>query len=157
MAFARAEIAADTDPVPLPQRQHGDRPIDPEVPGLLVMPRPLVGVSGRVEYWSEIQPPIRLDTFTAQDIPAVRQQMPDWLGRRVELAHSLFHLALAQANPELKYILFITAVEALVPDDRGLREDEVVRLLDLLCDQANNAEGFAGRILTGPRELIHGE
>ena len=28
--------------------------------------------------------------------------------------------------------MFITAVEALVPDDRGLREDEVVRLLDLL-------------------------
>ena len=46
MAFARAEIAVDMDPVPLPQRQYGDRPINPEVPGLLVMPRP-VGVSGR--------------------------------------------------------------------------------------------------------------
>ena len=42
---------------------------------------------------------------------------------------SLFHLALAQANLELKYILLSTAVEALIPDKRPLKEREVVAFL----------------------------
>ncbi|HZU46708.1 MAG TPA: hypothetical protein VFA16_05540 [Mycobacterium sp.] len=143
IAFARLGIAVDLDPNPLPMpRRHVDRPMDPEVPGLLVIPRPPPGLVGRVEYWTEIQPPIRLDNFTTQDLPTVQAQFPNLLTRRLELAYNLFHLALAQANPELKYILLITAVEALIPDERPLKAENVIELLELLRKQAMASDGF---------------
>ena len=147
VAFACEGIAIDMDPVPLPRRRRSvDRAMDPEVPGLLVVPRPPQGLSGRVEYWTEVQPSIQIDAFTANALPGIRSELPDWLGRRIELAFSLFHLALGQANAELKYILLITAVEALIPDERPLKDSDVVGLLDLIREQARTADGFIRKV-----------
>ncbi len=157
VSFARAGIAIDMDPLPLPQRRPSvDRPMDPEVPGLLVVPRPQ-GLSGRVEYWTEITPPVQVDRLTARDLPAVQAEMPNWFGRRLELAYSLFHLAVGQANPELKYILFVTAVEALIPDERPLKDAGVVSLLDSLRESAMAAEAFNRRVRTRVASILNFE
>ncbi|BCO73069.1 hypothetical protein MINTM008_24040 [Mycobacterium intracellulare] len=155
VAFARAGTAIDLDPIPLPQRRTNvDRPVDPEVPGLLVVPRPGAGLSGRIEYWTEILAPLEVDTFTAAALTPVRSELPDWLGRRIELAYSLFHLAMGQANPELKFISLVTAVEALIPDERPLKAEKIVELLDLLSDQAKTADGFNSKTRARVADLV---
>jgi hypothetical protein len=126
VAFARAGIAADFDTIP--SREPNDLPASPEAPGLVVYPSSSV----RTEMWA---PSVRveptLEQFLSGYLSPVRESMPDGfeslpdvLKRRLRLAYSLVHLALLNANPDVQFILWITAVEALIPDEKPLRHKE---------------------------------
>jgi hypothetical protein len=126
VAFARAGIAADFDTT-LPDRGPNDRPESPEAPGLIVYP-----TSVRIEGFAPSDPvEPTLELFLSDYLPAVRESMPngfesmpDVLKRRLKLAYSLVHLALSNANPDVQFILWITAVEALILDDKPERHDK---------------------------------
>lgn len=152
VALARRGYGADFDPIPLPQRQSGDRPEDPEVPGLLVFPRPS-GLSGRVQSWYVFPEPIRLDNFVANDLSTVRAEQPDGVGRRLELAYGLVHLALLNANPEVKFILLVTAVEALI-DDNQKKAPEIVEALSLVREFLKRSKAFASDVRDKLVELL---
>jgi hypothetical protein len=120
VSFARVGIGADFDPLPLPGRRADDLPEDQDAPGLIVFPRQ-GGLTVRIESWA---PLVRLgrslEYFLRDDLPAVRQALPTGLERRpqLDLAYRLVHLALINAHVEVKYILFVTAIEALIPDSK---------------------------------------
>ena len=66
------------------------------------------------------------------------ESMPDVLKRRLELSYSLVHLALLNIDPDLKYILWVTAIEALIPDEKPKRKEakgKVVEYLEELREQ----------------------
>ncbi|OHU20983.1 hypothetical protein BKG76_09660 [Mycobacteroides franklinii] len=52
--------------------------------------------------------------------------MPDGLNRQLELAYTTFHMALATTNLEIKYILFVTAIEALIADTKPEKDDKTL-------------------------------
>jgi hypothetical protein len=63
-----------------------------------------------------------------------------------QVSHDAKRLRIPPGYPELKYILLITAVEALIRDERPLKDSAVVDLLDLLRGQAKTADGFNRRV-----------
>lgn len=116
VAFANVGVAADFDPPPPPNRNPDDRPESPEAPGLIIFPRPS-GLAIRVEAWAEGSVSRPLDLFLSQDLPQAREAIPKGLSRRLELAYTTFHRAMEVTNPELKYILYVTSIEALIDEE----------------------------------------
>ena len=78
------------------------------------------------------------------------ESMPDVLKRRLELAYRLVHLALSNANPDVQFILWITAIEALIPDEKPKRkeaEGKVVKYLEELREQVGaDSEKFNRKV-----------
>jgi hypothetical protein len=138
VAFAKADIAADFDSHPLPLRNSDDMAETPLAPGLVVYPdKP--GLTGRVLTWAEAIDPAPLDRLISEGLPPVRESIPSGLERRVELAYSLAHLAMANTNADTEFILWITTVEALIPDEKPDRSDpEVVEYLNQLAQQVRD-------------------
>ena len=151
VAFARAEIAADFDTTP--SRHPDDRPESSEAPGLVVYPSPpsLVRIEG---FAGDVRVEPGLELFLSDYLPPVRESMPDGfesmpdvLKRRLELAYSLVHLALLNIEPDLKYILLMTAVEALIPDEKPERDDRyVVAALGRLREQVMSSGDMNRRL-----------
>jgi hypothetical protein len=136
VVFAPVNIGADFDPLPLPDRQRDDRPESPEVPGLLVYP--VRGLMPRWDVSTRGEAPITLELVVTHDLPEVRSVIPNGLDRRLELAYSLVHLALSNANPDVQFILWITAIEALIADKKPKKkeaEGKVVEYLEQLGEQ----------------------
>jgi hypothetical protein len=138
VSFAKAGIAADFDPWPLPSRNSDDMAEIPDAPGLVVYPvKP--GLAGRVLTWAELEGSKPLDLFIENDLQPVRALIPTGLDRRLELAYSLVHLAMVNTNADTEYILWVTAVEALISDDKPDRADEeVVEYLKQLAQQVHD-------------------
>jgi hypothetical protein len=135
---------------PLPDRGPNDRPESPEAPGLIVYP-----TSVRIEGWApsvRVEPTLEL--FLSDYLPADRESMadgfesmPDDLKRRLEMAYSLVHLALLNIDPGLKYIFLMTAVEALIPDEKPERGDrDVVVVLGTLREQVMSSGDMNRRL-----------
>lgn len=66
-------------------------------------------------------------------LPALSRQNGVW-GSELKLAYDLVHAAFSNGNPEAKFILMVTAVEALIPH-RQRNDSEVLSLLDSLIAQ----------------------
>jgi len=115
VAFANAGIAADFDAPPLPDHHENDRPKSPEAPGLRVFPQP-PGLTLHIGVRANAYVSRPLETFLSQNLNPVRKSIPQGLSRRLELAYTTFHMALATKPAELKFILFVTAIEALIDD-----------------------------------------
>jgi Apea-like HEPN len=85
---------------------------------------------------------------------AIRNQDP-W-GDELKLAYKLFHASLADPNPETRYILAVTAIEALIPHRE--RIPEVVSVLDRLRAYVNEQADEIGRELAGVvKQLLHSD
>ena len=143
VSFARAGIAADFDARPIQPRQANERPESPEAPGLVVYRSGL-----RFDGWASgirIEPTLEL--FLSDYLPVVRDSIPDGfnplpddLKMRLELAYRLVHLALLNISSDVEYILWMTAVEALIPDEKPHRHsDEAIGVLQSLRDQVANS------------------
>ncbi|WP_157897107.1 zinc-binding metallopeptidase family protein [Mycobacteroides salmoniphilum] len=145
VAFAKAEIGADFDAVPV-QHEKGDRQRSPEARGLRVYLQPqgtAISISGRVD----IRVARLLDKFLSEDLPAARRLIPDVLNRQLELAYTTFHMALATTNPEIRYILFVTAIEALIADTKPEKDDKVlVAALKELQHEVEDSERWDAQI-----------
>lgn len=72
--------------------------------------------------------------------PALLRQSGVW-GQELNLAYDLVHAAFANGNPEAKFILMVTAVEALIPY-RQRNDPEVVLLLDSLISRVEGCAIF---------------
>lgn len=143
-SFARAGIGADFDPLPLPKRRPEDLPEDRDAPGLIVFPRQ-PGLTFRVESWAELPAARPLESFLSEDLSVVRHALPDGLQERpqLDLAYRLMHLGLLNAHLEVKYILFVTAIEALIPDSRPQKGDAaLIAALDSLMAFAQEPSRF---------------
>jgi hypothetical protein len=103
-----------------------------------------------------------LELFLSDYLPPVRESMPDGfesmpdvLKRRLELAYSLVHLALSNANPDVQYILWITAVEALIVDDKPEKDDaELVEALKELQNEIKTSERWNTRVRDRVAEIL---
>lgn len=157
VSFARVAIGADFDPLPRAQRNGNDLPEDQNAPGLIVFPRQ-PGLTGRIETWAPllvVGP--TLQSFVDNHLPAVRHALPEGLTQRPELdlAFRLVHLALINSYAEAKYILFVTAVEALIPDSRPARDDEAfVTALNTLMVYAKEPSRFPQAIREGVLSML---
>jgi hypothetical protein len=146
VAFAHAGFAATFDSVSIEHRE-GDRERSPEAPGLRVYPVPeppagglhamMVAVGMRAE--GRVTRP--LDLFLSDDLPSAHELIPSGLNRRLELAYTTVHTALATENPEVKYILLVTAVEALIDDDQ-LKPEAIVTALAVLQEYIEQSGQF---------------
>jgi hypothetical protein len=105
-------------------------------------------LTARVEAWAELVSGRPLELFLSEDLPAVRQALPDGLQQRpqLDLAYRLIHLALLNAHVEVKYILFVTAIEALIPDSMPEKGDTAfVAALQELIGYAKQPSRFASQ------------
>ena len=100
--------------------------------------------------WAELVRAEPLDSFVSEALTAVRAAIPNGLDRRLELAYSLVHLALSNANPDVQFILWITAIEALIPDEKPKRkeaEGKVVKYLEQLREEVGaDSEKFDRKV-----------
>ena len=152
VAFARVGIAADFDATPLPERRESDRPESPEAPGLIVYPQPS-GLSARVESWAEAEVSRPLELFLSEDLPVVREAIPNGLERRLELAYNVFHLALLTNNPDFQYVAFVTAVEALIDDDQK-KAPHMVEALGKLREHVESSSDFGPELQESLSKLL---
>jgi hypothetical protein len=143
VAFAHAGFAATFDSVQVESRD-GDRERLPEAPGLRVFPQPepvdgllLATVGMRAE--GKVTRP--LDLFLSENVVSAQESNPDGLSRRLELAYITFHSALATENPEVKFILMVTALEALIDDDQK-KPEAIVGALAALRDHVAQSSSF---------------
>lgn len=144
MAFAEGHLGADLDPLPLPgNRSASERPVDPAAPGLVVYPAGL-----RFEGLASGQALRPIDRFL-EDLADVRQSVPEAFPDRpdLELAFRMIHLSLMTSNVDSQYILLVTAVEALIPDNRPKRDDEpLIAALDELAGYVEQPDQFTGPV-----------
>lgn len=146
VAFAKAEIGADFDAVPM-QHEEGDREQSGEARGLRVYPQPPQGLKIRFGGRVEIQVARLLDNFLSEDLSAARTLVPDGLNQQLELAYETFHMALTATNPEIKYILFVTAIEALIVDTKPEKDDKVlVAALEDLQREVGESERWTPQV-----------
>lgn len=74
----------------------------------------------------------------------------------LKLAYELFHASLADANPETKFILAVTSIEALIP--RQERIPEIVTVLNSLIDVVNRRRDEYGReTANSVKQLLHSD
>jgi hypothetical protein len=140
VVLANAGIGADFDPAPLPHRGANDRLETPDAPGLHVFPTPVgLSLTPNLTMHGELSQP--LERVITEDLAAVRNAIPNGLSRRHELAYSTFHSALAVTNPEIKYVIFVTAIEALIEDNRK-KPKAIVEALTTLRTQIDTSGDF---------------
>lgn len=142
VAFAKAEISADFDAAPV-QPEEGDRERSDEARGLRVYLQPTEEIKVAFGARAVVRQTRSLDIFLSEELAAARSLIPDGLDRQLELAYETFHMALAATNPEIKYILFVTAIEVLIPDKKPEKDSEddrelVAALKKLQCEVAKS-------------------
>lgn len=122
VAFANAGFVVILDSDALGTRE-GERERSLDAPGLRVSPQPRGSTFGFMssQAYGKVTRPI--DLFVS-DVSTARQLIPNGLNPRVELAYTAFHAASAVDNPEVRYILLVTAIEALIPDDKPEKQDK---------------------------------
>jgi len=121
VTFARKGVAAEFDSNPLPQRDSEDFPVDPHMPGLLVRStKPVARAEGHFGL-SALRP---LDLVLGTDLSESTELVGDGIDRQLELAFDLVHLALSAKNADVQFILWVSAIEALIPNDLPLIENE---------------------------------
>lgn len=138
VAFAKAEIPADFDAAPVPPEE-GDRECSDEARGLRVYLQPPEEIRVAFGARAVVRQTRPLDLFLSEELSAARSLIPDGLNRQLELAYETFHMALAAASPEIQYILFVTAIEVLIPDEKPEKDAEddkdlVAALKKLQCE-----------------------
>src|SRR5690349_1973064 len=138
--IANTGVAVDFDPPPLPERNECDRPESPDAPGLHVFPTP-EGLTVSPRFIADGQPSQPIDRIINQDLAAVRQEIPNGLTPRLYLAYSTFHTALGSKNPEIKYVMFVTAIEALI--DAGHKSEPILKAIAALRQYVKQSEQFA--------------
>lgn len=146
VAFAHAGFVVLLDSVVL-ETQDGERERSLDAPGLRVVPQPenLGGLAARLRLAGgrmrgKVTRPLEL--FMLVDLPAAYESVSDGLAPRVELAYTTFHAASAVDSSDVKYILFVTAIEALIDDDVSKSED-IVQGLNLLRKHIKDDDAFA--------------
>ena len=92
-----------------------------------------------------------LDLFLSDNLASVQQSIPDGLNRRLELAYTTFHTALATDDPEVKYILFVTAIEALIADQD--KPKDVLAALKILKQYAEESGNFSADVLKRLKDI----
>lgn len=126
IAFAIGRLGADFDPLPRTSRHSDDRPPDPAAPGLVVFRVKQSDL--RLEGWASgsVYRPLRV--FLDQDLPPVIKALPNGLQNRpdLELAFRMFHLSMQSDNVDIRYILLVTALEALVPSKMPEKQDQAL-------------------------------
>jgi hypothetical protein len=70
---------------------------------------------------------------------AVQRNSSDW-SDELRLAYTLVHSAMADTNPETRFILMVTAIEALIP--YGKKEDALSQMLEALRPKASGMTSF---------------
>lgn len=147
VSFARVGIGADFDPMPPTSGAPGDLPTDRDAPGLIVFSRQ-PGLTA--EGWAPlIIHGVSLANFLRYELSAVRDVLLDGLKQRpqLDLAFRLVHLATITAHVEVKYILFVTAIEALIPDSLPLKDDEdLVAALNEIIEHTKQPSLFSSTI-----------
>lgn len=123
VAFAKAKISADFDAAPV-QSEEDDRERSDEARGLRVYLQPPEEVRVAFGARAVVRRTRLLDAFLSEDLSAARNLIPSGLNRQLKLAYETFHMALAATNPEIKYILFVTAIEVLIPDKKPEKDSE---------------------------------
>lgn len=149
VAFAKAEIPADFDAAPVPL-EVDDRERSDEASGLRVYLQPPEEI--RVAFGA--RPVVRqtrpLDLFLSEELSAARSLIPDGLNRQLGLAYETFHMALAATKPEIRYILFVTAIEALIADTKPEKDGPdgmvLVAALTKLQDEIEESERWTPQI-----------
>lgn len=138
--FAKLNVGADFDAVPLPDRYENDRPEAPEARGLHVFPTPTgLSVAPSLGFVGVMNQP--LDTVLTEYLSAVRQSLPNGLSPRLELAYSTFHTALGTTNAEIKYVRFVTAIEALI--DEKSKPAPILKAIAALREHVKQAPEYA--------------
>ncbi|WP_147377954.1 hypothetical protein [Mycobacteroides abscessus] len=149
VAFAKAEISADFDAAPV-QPEENDRERSDEARGLRVyLPSPDgldIKFGARVD--ARVTRP--LDIFLSEELSAARSLIPHGIDQQLELAYETFHMALAATKPEIRYITFVTAIEALIADTKPEKDDPdgtlLVTALTKLQDEIEESERWTPQI-----------
>jgi hypothetical protein len=140
VTIASTGVALDFDPPPLPERNEGDRPEAPEAPGLHVFPTP-EGLASSPRFIADGQLSQPLERIIAEDLALVRQVIPNGLTPRLNLAYSIFHTALGSKNPEIRYVMFVAAIEALI--DAGHKPEPILKAIAALRQYVKQSDQFA--------------
>lgn len=125
VAFAKAEISADFDAAAV-EREEGDRERSDEALGLRVYLQPTEEIKIAFGARAVVRQTRPLDVFLSEELSAARSLIPKGIDRQLELAYETFHMALAATKPEIRYILFVTAIEALIADTKPEKDDKVL-------------------------------
>ncbi len=146
VAFAEAEIPADFDAAPV-QPEEDDRERSDEARGLRIYLQPPEEIRIAFGARAVVRQTRPLDLFLSEELSAARSLIPDGLNRQLELAYETFHMALAATKPEIRYILFVTAVEALITDTKPEKDDEaLVAALKELRHEVEKSERWDAQI-----------
>ncbi|MFG3619059.1 hypothetical protein [Nocardia sp. NPDC047654] len=103
-------------------------------PGLLVFPSEPPATFGTFSAVAEVQ---RKPNDLIQSVDEVRSLRPS-LTEAQELAFRLLHLAYFDTNPETRFILLVTAIEAVL--EQGERSVEFIRWLEQLMSETKAAD-----------------
>lgn len=141
VSFANVGIAADFDAPPYPSRYRNDLPIDPEIPGLLVWEV----VPGYHMEWAEAETSRPMNVFVSDDLPLV-ESLSGGLSSRIFLAYELAHLALSNRDNIIKFILWVSAIEALIPDEPQIENQEMLTYLGDLIEEVKASGRFDSKI-----------
>ena len=85
---------------------------------------------------------------------ALQRHTGDW-SDELKLAYELVHASMADDNPEARFILLVTAIEALIPYRE--RIPPVVAVLDLLIAHANQQTGINKETLEAVLRLLESD
>ena len=144
MAFGKGHVGADLDPLPYPGRGVRDRPADSAAPGLVVYP----ATDFRFESLARAEVLRPIEHFLT-DLARVREWAPEGFSERpdLELALRMFHISLMVSNVDAQYILLVSAVEALIPDERPLKADaKFVTAMNELTEIVREPNRFDGDV-----------
>lgn len=144
VTFARYGVAAEFDSNPLPQRDSGDFPVDPHMPGLLVRSTKQIL---RMEGFASGYASRPLDRVLGTDLSESSALVGGGIDRQLELAFDLVHLALSATNVDVRFILWVSAVEALIPNEMPLIENvDAITYFDELIAQVGSDGKYNARV-----------
>jgi hypothetical protein len=129
-----------------------------DVPKLLVFetenePPPWGGLE------ASVQGLVSFETFVTGPLAWVTTRAPYVLSRQQQLAYNLFHAALIKSkpeamNPEVAYILLVTAIEALLPPREEVAPAEVVALIDAVKLKLEDMTPWDAGLLRDVAEML---
>lgn len=144
VTFARYGVSAEFDGNPLPQRDGEDMPVDLHMPGLLVRStKPIFRIEGYADAYAS-RP---LGRVLGTDLLESIELVGDGIDRQVELAFDLAHLALSATNADVRFILWVSAIEALIPNESPLIENQAaIAYIDELIEQVKDDKKYNGSV-----------
>ncbi|KHO23729.1 hypothetical protein QQ44_16070 [Mycolicibacterium setense] len=87
-----------------------------------------------------------IELFVESDLPPVIEHLPQALNRQQNLAYGLAHIALSTINTDVQFILWVSAIEALIPDELPIDNEDVVAYLDELTEQVKASGKFNTKV-----------